>query len=125
MNHFDFLEKLSIMSKLISKGYTGSPSELAHRLSISRTTLYEIIDELNSRGTEIKFSRNRNTFFYDNDRFFDIRFSVKTLSDIDESLELKHFSGGSNLFSSVLFSGLRSHIFVPESPFCSAQCKIG
>ncbi|MCL2502110.1 MAG: helix-turn-helix domain-containing protein [Bacteroidales bacterium] len=112
------------MNKLIIREYTGSPHELARRLSISRSTLYEIIDELNSRGVEIKYSRNRGTFYYNNDMFLDIRFAIKPLESIDEPKELKHFSGGCNIFSSVLFLGRSSRIFVSESSFCSAQCKI-
>ncbi|MCL1973714.1 MAG: HTH domain-containing protein [Bacteroidetes bacterium] len=79
MSHFDFLEKLSVLNKLICRGYTGTPKELAQRLSISRSTLYEIIDELNSRGAEIKYSRNRNTFYYNNDLLIDVHFAIKSL----------------------------------------------
>ena len=77
MSHFDFFEKMLVMHKLIIHGHTGTPGELAHRLSISRSTLYEIIDELNSRGVEIKYSRNRNTFFYHNDLPLGTLFSIK------------------------------------------------
>jgi len=76
MKPFDFPEKLSIMDKLIRQEHTGTPSELAERLSIGRSTLYEIIDELYSRGVEIKYSRTRRTFYYNNEMFLDIRFAI-------------------------------------------------
>ena len=94
MNHFDFLEKLSILNKLIRQERTGTPGDLAQRLSISRSKLYEIIDELNSRGTEIKYSRNRNTFYYNNDLFFDVRFAIRSLIGVDlpQDLSFRPFS---------------------------------
>jgi biotin operon repressor len=113
MKLFDFPEKLSIMDKLIRQEHTGTPSELAERLSISRSTLYEVIDELVSRGVEIKYSRTRRTFYYNNNMILDIRFAIIPLTCSIEGHELRNFSGGSNIFSSVLFSGLKPCTFAP------------
>jgi predicted DNA-binding transcriptional regulator YafY len=104
MNHFDFLEKLSILNKLIRREHTGTPDELAERLSISRSLLYEIIDELNARGVDIKYSRTNCTFYYNNDVFLDVHFSIKSLTDIDDPEELKNISGGCKISSSFFLS---------------------
>jgi len=98
MKPFDFLDKLCVLNKLIRMEHTGTPSEFAERLSISRSTLYEIIEELKARGVEIKYCRTRCTFYYNNDVFLDIHFNIKPLTDIDDASELKNISGGSFFF---------------------------
>ena len=84
MKPFDFPEKMYVMDKLIRQEHTGTPNEFAKRLSIGRSTLYELIDELYSRGVEIKYSRTRCTFYYNNDVSLDIRFAIKPLAGIHE-----------------------------------------
>ena len=98
MNHIEFLEKLAVLNKLIAQGHTGTPEELAERLRISRSTLYEIIDELKLRGIDVKYSRSRCTFYYNNDVLVDIQISIKSLKEIDDPDELKDISGGCNIF---------------------------
>jgi len=123
MNHFDFFDKLIFFDKLVRQEHTGTPDQFAQRLSIGRSTLYEMIDELRLRGVEIKYSRYRSTFYYRNDVFIDIRLTIKSLSDLND-LESRKYEGGCGVFSSVLFLGWNSGTFVPESIFCSAQCKL-
>ncbi len=124
MKPFDFLDKLHVLNKLIRMEHTGTPGEFAKRLSISRSTLYEIIEELKARGVEIKYCRTRCTFYYNNDMFLDIRFIIEPLTEINDLGELKNISGGGNFFSSVRFIGRKLHSFVLEKTACSAQCKM-
>jgi len=49
---------------------TGTPEEFSRRLNISRSTLYEYIEDLEELGAEIRYSRCLQTFYYVND--FDI-----------------------------------------------------
>ena len=100
MTRFEFLEKLAILSKLIAQGQTGTPEEIAERLCISRSTLYEIIDELKLRGIEVKYSRSRCTFYYNNNVLVDIQISIKDLTDIDNPDELEDITGGCKISSS-------------------------
>lgn len=93
MNYFDFFDKLMVLIEMLRRGYTGTPDELAEHLNISRSALYRIIDELNTRGVEIKYSRSRCTFYYNNDMLIDFQFNIKSLSEIDDS-DLKNISGG-------------------------------
>ena len=92
MRLFEYVDKLSIFDKLVRQERTGTPGELAERLSIGRSTLYEMIDELRSRGAEIKYSRPKGTFYYYNDVVLDIRLNIKLLTDNDKHEELKNFS---------------------------------
>ena len=92
MKPFDFPEKLSKLNKLICQEHTGNPDEFAQRLAIGRSTLYEILDELQSRGVEIRYSRSRRTFYYNNDKILDVRFAIIPLSNISELNEIKNYS---------------------------------
>ena len=58
------IERLQYLDELIRKRSTGSPSELAEKLGIGRSQLYNLLSYLGDIGMEAKFSRKRNTFFY-------------------------------------------------------------
>ncbi|MCL2414972.1 MAG: HTH domain-containing protein [Bacteroidales bacterium] len=78
MNGIEKLKTLAALEKLIRQECTGTPKQLARRLSISERTLYRKIEILKSHGSEIKFSRIRNTFYYSNDEVVDVHFSIKS-----------------------------------------------
>ena len=63
MKIIDALNKLSLFNKLVEQESTGTPSEFAERLGISRTSLYDLIDELKSYNVNIVYSRKRKTFY--------------------------------------------------------------
>jgi predicted DNA-binding transcriptional regulator YafY len=98
MNHFEFIEKLTALHNLIRRGYTGTPKELARRLCISRSTLYEIIDELKQRGVDVKYSRSRCTFYYHNDVILELQFTIKGLTEVEDKEELRNIFGGMQTF---------------------------
>jgi len=64
MTPFDSIEKLELFHKLIEQQRTGTPVDFAKRIKISRSTLYELIGEFQSRGVIIGYSRSRSTFYY-------------------------------------------------------------
>ncbi|MDR0437030.1 MAG: helix-turn-helix domain-containing protein [Bacteroidales bacterium] len=102
MTRFEFIDKLISFDNLLRRQRTGKPKELARRLSISRTTLYEIIDELKARGIRIKYCRFRETYSYDDDTSLEIRFGVKVVTDPEE---MKNISGGTKFFRQSEFFG--------------------
>ena len=59
------IERFCSIYKLIQQEQTGSPEQLAARFHISRRTLYRVIEELEDMGAPVKFSRSRNTFFFE------------------------------------------------------------
>ncbi len=61
------LELIKRLDALIKRKGTGSASELAVRLNISRATVYRYLNELKHFGAEIEFCRHRNSFIYQND----------------------------------------------------------
>jgi predicted DNA-binding transcriptional regulator YafY len=99
MKLFEYLDRISIMHKLVSRQKTGTPEELAHRLGVSRTTLYELIDELRSRGAPIAYSKSAKTFFYRQPYDIEVTCTLKPLT----YTESKEHAGGINIFSKILF----------------------
>lgn len=84
---------------MLTRQRTGTPAEFAGQLGVSRTTLYEMIDELRSRGAPISYSKSSCTFFYTEPFEINVSCSMRPLSHHEE----KQLSGG-NFFGRVLFS---------------------
>lgn len=81
-----FIEKIRIIERidqLIKLKATGSSKELADRLNISRSTVYEIIECMKSMGAEIEYCRNRKSMYYLSDKTLSIGF-----------IDLKKIKGG-------------------------------
>ena len=99
MKIFEYLDRISMMHKLVSRQKTGTPEEFASQLGVSRTSLYEMIDELRSRGVPIAYSKSAKTFFYRQPYDIDVTCSLRPLTYIEE----KESSGGANIFPRILF----------------------
>ena len=100
MKVFEYLERISMMHKLVSRQKTGTPEEFARQLGVSRSSLYELIDELRSRGAPIVYSKSAKTFLYRDPYDISVTCSLRPLSYDEE----KESYGGTNLFSKILFS---------------------
>jgi DNA-binding IclR family transcriptional regulator len=78
-----FLEKiqhLERLDQLIRHKATGSPDEIATRMQIARSTVYELVDCLRFFGAEVEYCRVRKTFYYIGDKKFNIGFeSIKNI----------------------------------------------
>jgi biotin operon repressor len=98
MKIFEYLDRIILMHKLLSRRITGTPEEFAHKVGISRTRLYEIIDELRLRGAPITYSKSAKTFFYLQPFDIDVTCSMKLLSCNEE----KENYGGDNKGAEVL-----------------------
>lgn len=93
MRIFDYFDKIQLFNRLIECERTGPPGEFATRLDVSRSKLYEIIEELKSRDIDIAYSRTRQTFYYTKPVTLEIKFRVTYL----DPLEIKKISGGSQI----------------------------
>ena len=77
MKFVEQIERLQYLDKLIRKKSTGTPDELAGRLGISRSQLYNLISYFKDIGMEIKYSRLSKSFYYKNkDKRIEINFSI-------------------------------------------------
>lgn len=106
MNFLKNVERLQLLNKLIKEERTGNPDELAARLGISRSKLYEHLDHLKCLGLRIEYSRAQNSFLFGQGSQLDIQFSLKIIQEG----EIKKVYGGSAIFPSVLFSGRSNSI---------------
>jgi biotin operon repressor len=99
MKLFEYLDRINMMHKLVSRQSTGTPEELARSLGVSRTSLYDLIDELRSRGAPIAYSKSAKTFFYSQPYDITVTCTLKPLS----YTEAKEHSGGINIYYKILF----------------------
>lgn len=99
MKVFEYLDRISKVHKLISRRKTGTPEEFAGQLGVSRTSLYELIDELRSRGVPIAYSKSAKTFFYSQPYDIAVTCSLRPLT----YTETKENEGGSVNSSKILF----------------------
>ena len=91
MNIISKVAQFQKLNKLIDQEKTGTPTEFAKKLNVSKTKLYELIDEIRSFGKDIKYSRKEKTFYYEDSSKLDIIFSLKLI----EGEEIKNIYGGS------------------------------
>jgi hypothetical protein len=99
MKLFEYLDRISMVHKLVSRKRTGTPEEFAGRLGVSRTSLYELIDELRSRGAPIVYSKSAKTFLYSEPYDIAVTCSLRPLTYAEE----KESAGGINISSKILF----------------------
>ncbi|MEM6737495.1 MAG: HTH domain-containing protein [Bacteroidota bacterium] len=60
-----FFRRFERIDQLIRLKATGKPSELAERLEISESTLYEFIGLMKELGAPIQWDKKRNSYIYD------------------------------------------------------------
>lgn len=99
MKAFEQLERLKRMNRLIKEEHTGTPQEFAYYLGISERLLYKLIEEINDLGMDVKYSRIRNTFYYDTEYELEISYSFRVISP----QKLKLINGGNVKKTSLLF----------------------
>ena len=74
MSFLDNLDRIQRLHALIRRKATGAPHQLAHRLDVSRATVYRYLEELKALGAPLAYCRLRQTYYYEND--FDLVFQV-------------------------------------------------
>lgn len=66
-----FIEKIELLKRvdqLIRMKATGSARDLATKLGIGKSTVYEIIEILKNMGAEIEYCNYRRSFYYISDK---------------------------------------------------------
>ena len=95
MKFFTILDRIDKMNKLVSEKRTGTPQEFASRLGVSRTSLYELIDEFRSRDVPIAYSKSIRSFYFTRPYEIRITFLLRPLTDE----EGRDISGGNYVIS--------------------------
>ncbi len=89
------LERLRKIHKLIQAGNTGTPTELADRLNICVSQLYNFIEGLKISGFPIAYSRKTKTYYYEEDCKLNVVFTVQLLT-LTETIQI--IGGTKNIF---------------------------
>ena len=64
MKVFEFIEVIARFHQYMMHENTGNAETFAAKLGISRSCLYNLIDEIQSYGIDIEYSRERQTYRY-------------------------------------------------------------
>lgn len=75
------LHRLIRLDYLIHLKATGKPADCAHKIGISERSLYDYLKILKEMGAPVKFSRNRGTYYYNEDGRFRISFISKGVEE--------------------------------------------
>lgn len=81
MSIIKIIDRIRYIDYLIVKESTGNPEEFARRVGLSRSMLYENIDEMRALGAPIRYDRKRKTFFYYRPFELHIEFEDKSRKD--------------------------------------------
>ncbi len=99
MKVFEYLDRISRIHRMLKNHSTGTPTELAFRLGVSRTSLYEMLDEMRSRGAPIIYSKASRTFYYSEPFDISVTCTFRSLSETEKS----EVTGGSLFYPPSFF----------------------
>jgi predicted DNA-binding transcriptional regulator YafY len=77
MYYDETLKRIKFIDQLIRIKGTGTAERLAERLGVSRATVYVYLNLMKENGAPIKFCKFRQSYFYDEEGSFAIRFLKK------------------------------------------------
>ena len=81
MTVIKYIERIKAMDDLIRRKATGTSSQFAEKLHISRSTLMEYIDILKNMGAPIAYDKFRNSYYYLYSCKLQIGFESKILNE--------------------------------------------
>ena len=69
-----FIERFKRIDEIIQNKSSGTPAQLAARLDISESTLYEFIAVMKELGAPILYDKSAQRYYYKEDGHFNISF---------------------------------------------------
>jgi DNA-binding IclR family transcriptional regulator len=69
-----FINRFRRIDDLISRKATGTPAELASKLDIAESTLYEFLNVMKDMGAPIYYNKDRRSYCYEQEGRFTIGF---------------------------------------------------
>jgi len=57
------VDRLKFLVKLLQEERTGAAGKFANRIGVSRSKLFEILEELKGAGAQIEYNRRRNSYY--------------------------------------------------------------
>ena len=64
MSLVKYIARLQRMDSLIARRATGPPDEFAYKMNLSRSTLFEALQEMKGMGVDIRYSNIRGSYYY-------------------------------------------------------------
>ena len=64
------------MDSLIAMKATGPPEEFAYKMNLSRSMLFETLQEMKRMGVDIRYSNIRETYYYGDARRIVIKVGI-------------------------------------------------
>ena len=95
MQLFETIDRAERMHGLIKREATGDPQRFADKLRLRRRQFFNVLSALKDLGAEIRYDRNRCTYFYANDFEFQVIINITPLNE----KESKQVIGGSLLIN--------------------------
>lgn len=103
MQLFETIDRINRVHIMIQNESSGTPGEFANKLNISRRQLFNLLDDLKSYGAQIKYSRKKRAYSYQNNFIVKIEVGVYPLSKQEQIL----IAGGYSI--NKLFSAVSLH----------------
>jgi len=63
-----YIARLQRMDLLIALRATGTPEAFASKMNLSRSTLFETLQEMKCLGVDIRYSNIRESYYYGDER---------------------------------------------------------
>ncbi|MBN8877779.1 MAG: hypothetical protein J0I32_09560 [Sphingobacteriales bacterium] len=73
----EYFDMLHTIDRLISIKGTGNPKKLASKIGISERSLYDILNVMKELGAPIKYSKEKETYYYEHNGNFNLYFQNK------------------------------------------------
>jgi len=96
----DVVDRLSRLDGLISSKKTGNSTELAHKIKLSRSQIFNYLDYLKDLGVEINYNKSTRSYEYTGEFIPEIQSPLK----IVRKSELEQIEGGLMYFTTVQFN---------------------
>ncbi|MBB2146378.1 hypothetical protein GM921_12830 [Pedobacter sp. LMG 31464] len=90
MKIFEYIDRINLLHKLIKERRTGTPKVLARRMTLSKSRLFRVIEDLKLKGVPIAYSRQSQTYYYTNNYKMNINLEFMPLDNEDA----KEINGG-------------------------------
>lgn len=98
------VERLILLDRLLKKSETGNATQLAFKLGISRSHLFNHFEELKDLGIDVRFNKSKSSYEYYGDYELEVRQPLKVIRKTED---LKKTCGGISHQSPSLLDCLR------------------
>lgn len=78
------IERWIEFDRLVSKGKTGTPREFAKKLGVSKSQMYNYLNELAMMGVKVRYNKLQSTFEYVGDTVFEVRRPFRVVTKLKD-----------------------------------------